>query len=289
MNKYLIIGKNGQVGWQLHRQLSVLGSVVAIDYPEIDLTKPESIRHWIRETSPDVVINAAAYTAVDKAETETELAQAINGIAPGIIAEATKKINAWLIHYSTDYVFDGTKRTPYVESDLPNPISVYGKSKLAGDLAVQSATDKFLIFRLCWVYDLRGQNFLLTMRRLAREKECVRVVNDQIGCPTWARLIASATAHAIDTVLRTDNRETYTGVYHLAASSFTSWFDFAKTIINDVKEAERKCKLVEPITTEQYPTAAKRPAYSVLDCSKLANKFGIKLPGWIEQYKLAIG
>jgi dTDP-4-dehydrorhamnose reductase len=176
-----------------------------------------------------------------------------------------------------------------VESDLPNPISVYGKSKLAGDLAVQSATDKFLIFRLCWVYDLRGQNFLLTMRRLAREKECVRVVNDQIGCPTWARLIASATAHAIDTVLRTDNRETYTGVYHLAASSFTSWFDFAKTIINDVKEAERKCKLVEPITTEQYPTAAKRPAYSVLDCSKLANKFGIKLPGWIEQYKLAIG
>ena len=197
----LLIGKNGQVGWELCRTLAPLARLTSIDYPEIDLTDAASIRRWVQESRPDVVVNAAAYTAVDKAEAETELAMKINGLAPGILAEEARKQGALLVHYSTDYIFDGTKGEPYLEDDAPNPVSSYGRSKLAGDQAVQQVDGLHLIFRLCWVYGARGQNFLLTISRLARERERLRVVDDQVGCPTWSRLIAEATAQAVRQVL----------------------------------------------------------------------------------------
>src|SRR5512140_1525515 len=186
----LIIGKIGQVGYELRRAAAPLGRLVSVDYPEIDLTDGASIRKWVRETAPAVVINAAAYTAVDKAETDEARCQQINGIAPGILAEEAKRAGAWLVHYSTDYIFDGTKGAPYVEDDAPNPLGAYGRSKLAGDQAVRQVDGQHLIFRLCWVYGARGQNFMLTMMRLGRERETLRVVADQVGSPTWSRMIA---------------------------------------------------------------------------------------------------
>ncbi len=281
----LVIGKNGQVGWELRRTLAALGRVVAVDYPDIDLTEGASIRRWVRETAPAVVINAAAYTAVDKAETETALGLKINGVAPGILAEEARKRDALLVHYSTDYVFDGTKPGPYVEDDLPNPLGAYGRAKLAGDQAVRSVTERHLIFRLCWVYGARGQNFLLTMQRLARERERLRVVRDQVGCPTWSRMIAEATALALQQVLSAPDTAAFTGVYHLAAAGRTSWHGFASRIIEGMPEAERKCRVVEAITTTEYPTPAKRPANSVLDCGKLQRTFGLRLPDWEESLR----
>ncbi len=281
----LVIGKNGQVGWELRRTLAALGRVVAVDYPDIDLTEGASIRRWVRETAPAVVINAAAYTAVDKAETETALGLKINGVAPGILAEEARKRDALLVHYSTDYVFDGTKPGPYVEDDPPNPLGAYGLAKLAGDQAVRSVTERHLIFRLCWVYGARGQNFLLTMQRLARERERLRVVQDQVGCPTWSRMIAEATALALQQVLSAPDTVAFTGVYHLAAAGQTSWHGFASRIIEGMPEAERKCRVVEAITTAEYPTPAKRPANSVLDCGKLQRTFGLRLPDWEESLR----
>ena len=183
----LLVGKIGQVGWELRRTLAPLARVTCVDFPEIDLTSGDSIRQWVRDTRPNIVINAAAYTAVDKAESEPDKAMSINGVAPGILAEEAKKLGALLVHYSTDYVFDGAKTVPYVETDPPNPLGVYGRSKLAGDEAVRAVSGAHLIFRLCWVYGARGQNFMLTMMRLARERETLRVVGDQTGCPTWSR------------------------------------------------------------------------------------------------------
>lgn len=281
----LVIGKNGQVGWELRRTLAALGRVVAVDYPDIDLTDGASIRRWVRETAPAVVINAAAYTAVDKAETESALCLKINGVAPGILAEEARKRDALLVHFSTDYVFDGTKPAPYVEDDPPNPLGAYGRAKLAGDQAVRNVAANHLIFRLCWVYGARGQNFLLTMQRLARERERLRVVRDQVGCPTWSRMIAEATALALQQVLSAPDTAAFTGVYHLAAAGQTSWHGFAARIIEGMPEAERKCRAVEAITTAEYPTPAKRPANSVLDCGKLKRTFGLRLPDWEESLR----
>jgi dTDP-4-dehydrorhamnose reductase len=276
----LLIGKIGQVGYELRRTLPPLGRVISVDFPEIDLTDGASIRHWVRETAPSVVINAAAYTAVDKAESEPERCRQINGEAPGILAEEAKKLGALLVHYSTDYVFDGTKGAAYTEADAPNPLGVYGRAKLAGDLAVQQAACAHLIFRLCWVYGARGQNFMLTMMRLAREREKLRVVRDQVGCPTWSRLIAETTAQALRQVLAAPEPGVFSGVYHLAAAGQTSWHGFAEAIIALLPE--KKCKLVEPITTLEYPLPAKRPAFSVLACDKLERAFGLRLPDWRE-------
>ncbi len=276
--RFLVIGKIGQVGFELRRTLAPLGEVVSVDFPEIDLTTPDSVRRWVRDTGPKVIVNAAAYTAVDKAESEPERCQQINGQAPGVLAEEAKKLGALLVHYSTDYVFDGTKRSPYVEADLPNPLGTYGRSKLAGDQAVQQAGGAHLIFRLCWVYGGRGQNFMLTMMRLALEREKLRVVADQLGCPTWSRLIAEATALALKQVLAAPHPEEFSGVYHLAAAGQTSWHGFAKAIIDLMPE--KKCNTIEAITTAEYPLPAKRPAYSVLDCEKLHRVFGLRLPDW---------
>ena len=275
MPRILLIGKIGQVGWELRRTLAPLGQLVVVDFPEIDLTAPDSIRHWVRETRPDVVLNAAAYTAVDKAESEPDKAMRINGDAPAILAEETAKLGGLLVHYSTDYVFDGTKTAPYLETDTPNPLGVYGRSKLAGDSAIQAAGVRHLIFRLCWVYGARGQNFLLTMKRLAREREKLRVVRDQVGSPTWSRMIAEATALALKQVLSSSDPTAFTGLYHLAASGITSWHGFAQAIIDRIPPDAKKCSAVEAITTADYPTPARRPAYSALSCLKLERVFGL--------------
>lgn len=278
--KILLLGKNGQVGWELHRTLTPLAEIVALDYPEVDFTDATSLRRVVSTNRPDVVVNAAAYTAVDKAESEAELCQRINAIAPGILAEETKKCGALIVHYSTDYIFNGKKTTPYVETDPPNPLGTYGRSKLAGDQSVQDSGADYLTFRLCWVYGARGQNFMLTMQRLARERQKLRVVCDQFGCPTWSRMIAETTSLALLQVLASKDRASFTGCYHLAASGQTNWHRFALRIIELMPDAERKCQEVEAITTAEYPTPAQRPAYSVLDCSKLKRTFGLQLPNW---------
>ena len=283
--KILLIGRVGQVGWELQRTLAPLGSVVAIDFPEIDLTDGQSIRKWIKDVRPNIVVNAAAYTAVDKAETEPELAMKINAIAPEILAEESKEQGALLVHYSTDYVFDGTKTEPYTEEDIPNPLSVYGRSKWAGDQAIQSIDGNHLIFRLCWVYGNRGKNFMLTIMRLAKEREELRVVCDQIGSPTWSRMIAESTALVLKQVGRSDERK---GLYHLSSGGSTSWHGFAQAIVNLMAPAERKCREVQAITADQYPTPAKRPAYSVIAHTKLERIFALRLPSWQDSLELML-
>jgi dTDP-4-dehydrorhamnose reductase len=278
--KILLIGKNGQVGWELHRTLAPLAEVVAVDYPEINLNDTPALRQFVAGTRPSMVVNAAAYTAVDKAETETELCRQINAVAPGVLAGEAKKLGALMVHYSTDYIFDGAKASPYVETDAPNPLGAYGRSKLEGDRAVKASGANHLIFRLCWVYGARGQNFMLTMQRLAREREKLRVVDDQFGCPTWSRMIAETTTLALKQVLAGADASEFNGEYHLAASGQTNWHGFASRIIELMPETERKCRAVEQITTPEYPTPAKRPANSVLDCGKLQKTFGLRLPDW---------
>lgn len=286
--KILLIGKNGQVGWELRRTLAALAEVVALDYPEVNFTDPAALRQLVSRVRPDVLVNAAAYTAVDKAETEKELCRQINAVAPGVLAEEAKKLGALLVHYSTDYVFDGSKRTPCVETDPPNPLGAYGESKLAGDEAVRASGVDHLIFRLCWVYGTRGQNFMLTMQRLAREREQLRVVRDQVGCPTWSRLIAEGTTLALKQVTACQDRSMFSGTYHLACAGIASWHEFASRIIELLPEAERKCRSVDGITTAEYPTPAKRPAYSILDCGKLQKTFGLRLPDWEASLRLVL-
>jgi len=278
--KILLLGKNGQVGWELRRTLAPLAEVTAVDYPEINFADTPALRRLVAGTRPAVVVNAAAYTAVDKAETEPELCRQINAVAPGVLAEEAKKAGALMVHYSTDYIFDGTQTSPYVEVDAPNPLGAYGRSKLEGDRAVKASGVDHLIFRLCWVYGARGQNFMLTMQRLARERETLRVVGDQFGCPTWSRMIAETTVLALKQALVGADRSACNGEYHLAAGGQANWHEFASRIIELMPEAERKCHAVERITTAEYPTPAKRPAYSVLDCGKLQKTFGLRLPDW---------
>ena len=281
----LVIGKIGQVGWELRRTLAPLARVVSVDFPEIDLTDGASIVKWIRETRPQAIVNAAAYTAVDKAESDYDRCHRINGVAPGILAEEAKKLSSLLVHYSTDYVFDGTKTAPYTEDDVPNPLGAYGRSKLAGDQAVFQVDGSHLVFRLCWVYGARGQNFMLTMMRLARERETLRVVRDQFGCPTWSRMIAETTALALKQALAARDVAAFKGLYHLAAAGQTNWHGFAEAIVRLMPAEGKKCRQIDPITTLEYPLPAKRPAYSVLNCEKLRRTFGLQLPPWEESLK----
>jgi dTDP-4-dehydrorhamnose reductase len=283
-----LFGKIGQVGWELRRTLAPMSQLVCADYPDVDLTKPDSIRQWIQDSSPAIIINAAAYTAVDKAENEFALAMKINSDAPGVMAAEAKKRGAFLVHYSTDYIFEGNKTSPYVEDDLPNPLSAYGRSKLAGDQAIQQVDGNFLIFRLCWVYGARGANFMLTMMRLAREREKLRVVNDQVGCPTWSRMIAETTALALNQIDTPAKAAARKGVYHLCSSGQTSWHGFASAIIESMPEEEKKCRTVEGISSTEYPTPTKRPAYSVMSCAKLERVFGLRLPDWRESLRLVM-
>jgi len=289
--KILLLGKNGQVGWELNRTLLPLGEVVALGREELDLTKEKAIRKTMREIKPHLVINAAAYTAVDKAEEEPYIAMAVNGTAPGILAEEAKRINAVLLHYSTDYVFDGKKNEPYTENDSPNPINVYGKTKLAGERNIQVVGVPHLIFRTSWVYGLRGSNFLRTILNLAKSKKELRIVDDQIGNPTWSRLVAEITAQTLGIIRNNNDLEKCTGIYHLTASGETSWFGFAKASLKLVAERQGlkiKPENILPITTAEFPTLAERPVFSVMSNSKLQKSFNINIPNWELLVKLAL-
>jgi len=269
--KILLTGRGGQVGWELERSLAPLGQVTAPDLATLDLADADATRRTVRAAKPDVIVNAVAYTAVDKAESERDLAHAINATAVGVLAEETKRLGALLVHYSTDYVFDGTKGTPYVEDDAPNPLNVYGASKLAGDRAIAASGCRFLILRTSWVYGLRGSNFMLTMLRLARERPELQVVDDQIGAPTSSLAIARATAQLL--------QRGAGGLYHLSAAGAVSWCGFARAILARAGIATP----VSAIRTEDYPTPAKRPRNSRLDCSRLRKDFDLALAPWEDQ------
>lgn len=275
--KILLTGVNGQVGWELRRALAPLGEVIAADRRILDLADTAGIRARVAALAPDLIVNPAAYTAVDRAEAEPELARAINAAAPGELAACGVPV----VHFSTDYVFDGRKNGAYRETDAPNPLGVYGASKLTGEAAVQRAGIPHLILRTSWVYGLRGRNFLLTMQRLARERETLAVVDDQFGAPTWSRLIAEATALVVARWLDQRDLAAASGVYHLACGGRTSWHGFAAAILADLAaRGEAKLARLDAIPSSGYPTPAARPANSQLDCSKLAATFGLRLPDW---------
>ncbi len=282
--KLLLTGPTGQVGWELARTLLPLGAVTAVSRTQADLSNIHSLQTIIRQIKPDIIVNPAAYTAVDKAETEHAQAFLINAEAPGVLAEEAKKLGSLLVHYSTDYVFDGTKSTPYDEQDLPNPINVYGQSKLAGERAIQAVGGDYLILRTSWVYASRGSNFLKTILRLAAEREELRIVADQIGAPTWARLIAETTAQVVRQSVcerRTDSFNS--GLFHLTSSGETSWHGFAEKIVAIAREQNKlmlKNKAIHPIPTTDYPLPAVRPANSRLSSQRLEQEFGLTMPSW---------
>ena len=276
--KILICGRNGQVSQELQASLAGLGSLVVLGRDRLDLAQPAQIRQHVRQVAPDLIINAAAHTAVDQAQSEPELAFAINATGPGILAEEAASLGVPLIHYSTDYVFDGSKHEPYVESDAPNPLGVYGASKLAGEQAIAAVHEQHLILRTSWVYSTHGRNFLLTMQRLLQEKPELRVVADQIGAPTWAGSIARSTRALIERWQA--GQPGAWGTYHLTAQGQTSWFGFAQAIGNALLEQGKPCATLLPIPSSDYPTPAARPLNSRLDCSRLQREWGVSQPDW---------
>lgn len=284
MTRILLTGKNGQVGWELQRSLASFGQVVAMDAEEMDLADPDAIRRTVRDLRPGIIINPAAYTAVDKAESDPGLAMAVNGIAPGVLAEEAQTLGAILVHYSTDYVFDGGKTAPYTEGDAPNPQSVYGRTKLAGELAVRSSGCKHLIFRTSWVYGVHGGNFVKTMLRLARERNELRIVADQFGAPTWAKDLANATASILNLWQKKAWNDSWCGLYHLTASGRTNWHQYTEEIVRLAREYDAaltgKPLDIRAIATHEYPLPAKRPVNSVLSNDKIRDAFGIVLPAW---------
>jgi dTDP-4-dehydrorhamnose reductase len=283
----LLTGKNGQVGWELQRALLPLGSVAAFGHRELDLADAAAVRRKLDEVRPDAIVNAAAYTAVDKAESETELANAVNVAAPALLAQEAARRDALLIHYSTDYVYDGAKAAPYVETDRANPLGAYGRSKLAGEAGIRASGCDHLIFRTSWVYAARGANFLRTILRLAAEREELRIVADQVGAPTWSRLIAEATAHALRQAMQERSGGTFdSGVFHLAAAGETSWHGFAAAIV--AGRGGLRVKTVTPITTADYPLPAARPANSRLDTAAFRARFGLALPDWRDCLQLCL-
>ncbi|MDI7596430.1 dTDP-4-dehydrorhamnose reductase [Cronobacter sakazakii] len=279
----LLFGKNGQVGWELQRALAPLGNLISLDFNSEDycgdFSNPEGVAETVRRIKPDVIVNAAAHTAVDKAESEREFAQLLNATSVEAIAREAAKINAWLIHYSTDYVFPGTGETPWCESDATAPLNVYGETKLAGEQAVQRFCPNHLIFRTSWVYAGKGNNFAKTMLRLAKERESLSVINDQYGAPTGAELLADCTAHAIRVAL---TKPDVAGLYHLVASGVTTWYDFAALVFDQARKAGITLKLtdLQPVPTSAYPTPACRPQNSHLNTMKFQQQFGLVLPQW---------
>ena len=276
MNKILLLGNSGQVGWELHRSLLTLGELVALDFPAIDMANPDSIRSVVREHQPNLIINATAYTDVDKAESEPDLAMAINGTGPGILAEEAKRLNSALIHYSTDYVFDGTKGEPYTEEDEPNPLNVYGETKLTGERAVQDVGGVYLIFRTSWVYSLRRPCFVTKVLKWAREQETLRIVDDQISSPTWARTLAEATAQIIaqgrgEPVEYIQEKR---GLYHLAGGGSCSRYEWAKAILElDPHKEEQVVKELLRAKTTDFDDGIKRPLYSFLNSQRANHRF----------------
>ncbi|MGZ3239762.1 MAG: dTDP-4-dehydrorhamnose reductase [Burkholderiaceae bacterium] len=283
--KILLTGRTGQVGYELERSLQGLGEIIAVDRTQMDLANLDQVRDVIRQVKPTLIINPAAYTAVDLAEREQDLAMRINGEAPAVMAEEAKKIGAAMIHYSTDYVFDGTKRTPYVESDPTCPINVYGRTKLAGEHAIQEAGIKHLILRTSWVYGMRGKNFLLTVLRLAQQRNELRIVADQYGTPTWCRTVADTTAHIVAQSQGSQGWwQEKSGVYHLTAQGQTTWAGLTEAILENAVLQKKPSVIV--ITTQEYPLPAKRPEYSVMSCEKLMNATHLGLPDWEKALQL---
>jgi len=283
--KILLLGKNGQVGWELQRSLAPLGELIALDSGSRemcgDFTNPAELARTVRAVAPDVIVNAAAHTAVDKAESEPELARTINALAPGVLAEEALRANSWLVHYSTDYVFDGGGDQPWLETDATAPLNVYGATKLEGEQLIQQSGCRHLILRTSWVYGARGGNFIRTMLRLAQERDSLNIIDDQIGAPTGADLLADVTAHAVRTALP---RPEVSGLYHLVAGGETSWHGYARFVIDfaarsgiDIKVAQ---DAIKPVPTSAFPTPAKRPHNSRMDTTKLQQTFGLHLPQW---------
>ncbi|WP_421557205.1 dTDP-4-dehydrorhamnose reductase [Pseudomonas canadensis] len=276
--KILITGQHGQVSRELQLRLQDLGELIVLGRDQLDLADADQIRQQVRAHRPGLIINAAAHTAVDLAESEPDAAFAINAIAPGILAEEAKALGIPLIHYSTDYVFDGSKPAPYTETDTPNPLGVYGQSKLAGEQAITAVGGEHLILRTSWVYSNHGKNFLLTMQRLLQEKPQMRIVADQIGAPTWAGSIANSTRALIERWQAGEPGEW--GIYHLTAGGETSWFGFAQAIGEHLREQDKACAELEPIPSSAYPTPAQRPLNSRLDCSRLLQQWHVSQPHW---------
>ncbi|TQN08308.1 dTDP-4-dehydrorhamnose reductase [Acidovorax temperans] len=277
----LLLGKNGQVGWELQRSLSVLGPVTALGHDEADFTQPQAVAQAVRALRPQVIVNAAAHTAVDKAESEPEIARLLNATTPGVLAEEAARLGAWLVHYSTDYVFDGSGTRPWVETDAPAPLSVYGATKLEGEQHIQQTGCRHLILRTSWVYAARGGNFAKTMLRLAQERERLTVIDDQWGAPTGADLLADVTAHAIRHL---EARPEEGGLYHCVAGGEANWHSYAKYVIDLASQAQEAIKIkateVAPVPTSSFPTPARRPHNSRLDTRKLQTTFGLTLPPW---------
>ena len=282
--RILLTGANGQVGWELRRTLSSLGDVIALDSKAMNLADADAVRRTVREIAPAIIVNPAAYTAVDKAENDAGLAHAVNAVAPGILAEQAVALGALLVHYYTDYVFDGSGTTPRREDDACGPLNVYGATKLAGERAIQATGCRHLIFRTSWVYGARGSNFLLTMRRLMRERPELKIVADQMGAPTWCRDLAEATAQVLSQIaspMAAENQASHWGIYHMVNAGETSWHGFAQAI-QALDEFDETCAPAHllPIPSSDYPTPARRPLNSRLNSDKLERKFGIRLQDW---------
>jgi dTDP-4-dehydrorhamnose reductase len=282
--RVLLTGKNGQLGFELQRTLATLGELTALNHQQCDLSKPDQLRTLIRAIRPQIIVNAAAYTAVDRAESEAEQAMSVNAVAPGILAEEAEKLGALLVHYSSDYVFDGQKTTPYKEDDIPNPQSVYGISKWMGERALQAQRGRHLILRSGWVFGTHGENFAKTMLRLATERDTLSVIDKQFGTPTSAGLIADVTALLLRDAMRMPENFPY-GLYHLSASGVTNWHAYAVHVIEHARAAGEKIRVaphnIRAIQDAHYSSAAKRPNYSQLDTQRLQQTFGIHLPDWV--------
>ena len=279
--KLLLLGKNGQVGWELQRALAPLGELIALDSQDADFAQPESLAATVRAVAPDIIVNAAAYTAVDKAESEPALAMAVNATAPAVLAREAAALGAWLLHFSSDYVFDGSGSAPWVEDSPTGPLNVYGRSKLEGEQVIRASGCRHLILRTSWVYAARGGNFAKTMLRFAAEREQLSVVNDQFGAPTGADLLADIAAHALRTALA---RPQVSGTYHVAAAGETSWHGYAQRVIEFARVAGRPLKVTDDAITavpsSAFPTPARRPANSRLNTQKFRDTFGLSLPAW---------
>ncbi|NSL54050.1 dTDP-4-dehydrorhamnose reductase [Uliginosibacterium aquaticum] len=282
-SRILILGCGGQVGWELQRALAPLGDVIALDFDSTDycgdFSQPDAVAHTVRTLKPDVIVNSAAHTAVDKAESEADFARLLNATTPGAVAQAAKDIGALLVHYSTDYVFDGTGDAARDETAATGPLSVYGQTKLEGEQLIQQSGCRHLIFRTSWVYAARGGNFAKTMLKLATDRDALKIIDDQIGAPTGADLLADVTAHAIR---QTQANEALCGLYHCVAAGETSWYDYARFVFEEARKAGRELKVqeVSPIPTSAYPTPATRPLNSRLATTKLQQAFGLTLPHW---------
>ncbi len=289
--KILLFGKTGQLGWELERTLAPLGEVCAFGPDELDLTDLDALARKINEVRPDMIINASAYTAVDRAEQETDLAMLLNEKVPALMAEAAKALGAPFIHYSTDYVFDGTKDSAYTEGDATNPLNVYGQSKLKGEQAIGQVGGAYVILRTSWVYSLRGDGFVSKVLAWARKQESLKIVTDQVGSPTWARMLAEVTSAVVARSIP-DGWEFFlekSGVYHLGGAGSVSRFDFTRAILDlDPHAEEQKVKTLVPALTEDFPTSARRPLYTPLDCSRFEGVFGICLSGWMDALRLAL-